>query len=206
MYEFVVNKFNIGSLTMEEVSHKKKREKRLAKKKIRKIKSSNFVRIWNDYFSNLPFVKHFNLADFLKGSYYLTFHTFFVIVVVFITLFNTSIIDLVVLLTVVSFDALSIVVLHGCPLTHMEKKYLGISGMDLHNLGLKHMNICYDCDHLYEQQIELMINVWSIVVFKIFIILLFKMFNLQLYNSNNLYNICCEYPIYNFDLKKLFVQ
>lgn len=194
---------------MEEVSRKEKREKRLAKrakKKMHKIKTNNFVRIWNEYFSNLPFVKHFNLANFLKGSYYLSFHTFFVVVVVFITLFNTSIFDLIVLLTVVSFDALSIVVLHGCPLTHMEKKYLGISGMDLHNIGLKHMNICYNCDHLYEQQIELMINVWSIVAFKIFILLLFKMFNVHLYNSNNLYNLCCEYPTFNFDFNKFFVQ
>jgi hypothetical protein len=60
----------------------------------------------------------------VKGLYYVIIHNTIIVLIAGLTLFNTNLIHLSVLLIVVSMDALSIVVLHGCPLTQMEQKYL----------------------------------------------------------------------------------
>ena len=158
------------------------------KKKCKKLKSNNFVRNWCDYCSNLPFIKNFNLIKFAIGNFYLTIHSCLVGIILFLTLFNTSLIHLIILLIIVSLDAISVVVLHGCPLTHLEKKYLGITGMDFHNIMLKNMKIFCECNHIYEQQIELLINVWCIITFKILMVILLNQFNIKLINFNCLYS------------------
>ena len=83
---------------------------------------------------------------------------------------------------------MSIVFLHECPLTTLEKKYLGISSCDSRDAFLQNLNITYRCDHTYEKQIELLINIWTIVVCKILLIIFFYSFNIKLCNFNNLYS------------------
>jgi hypothetical protein len=121
------------------------------------------------------------------GTIYKYIHFILVFIIGFITIFNTNINHLCILLTIISFDALSIVVLHGCPLTQLEKKYLNVSSCDESIHFLKKINILYKCNHVFERQIDLLINVWTIIALKCLIIIFFKTFNFKITNYNNLY-------------------
>jgi hypothetical protein len=128
----------------------------------------------------------FNLKK-LKGFLYYYLHFFFIIIVIFITIFSTSKIELIILLIIITLDGLSIVYLHGCPLTFMENKYLGYDSCQERDYYLKQLNIMYNCEHTYEKQMEIIIDIWLIIALKCLIILVLNMFNIKIYDSNNIY-------------------
>ena len=124
-----------------------------------------------------------NSSDFIKniiGNYYGLLHIILIIFGAIIILFSNNIFSLCALLFVVSLDAFAIIVRHDCPLTQMEEKYLGISGKRQINKYFKSCGIAYKCNHLYESQIEFVINVWALIACKIVIILFCKMCNIEL--------------------------
>ena len=45
----------------------------------------------------------------------------------------------------------------------------------------------YKCDHDYERQIELLVNVFLLIALKCLTILFLRTINLKLYNYNNMY-------------------
>ena len=49
------------------------------------------------------------------------------------------------------------------------------------------MDIMYNCDHTYEKQIELLINIWCIIAVKCLIIIFLNMFNIKLIDLNKIY-------------------
>jgi len=148
---------------------------------LKKLKNSNIIReISNSINKNTKFNK-------LKGIFYLNLHNIFIFLIAFITVFNTSITHLIYLLIVVSLDAFSVVILHECPLSILEQKYLGLNGCELKDIILKNMKIFYNCNHTYEKQIEILINIWTIIAAKILILIFLKMFNIKLINFNNIY-------------------
>jgi len=121
--------------------------------------------------------------DFIKyitGYYYGLLHTILICFGGLLILFSNNISILCVLLLIVSLDAFSIVVRHDCPLTQMEEKYLGISGKRQINEFLKKCGIVYNCSHLYESQIELLINIWALTASKIVVLLFLKMIKIEL--------------------------
>lgn len=118
---------------------------------------------------------------------YMVLHTLFIVLLSFVALFSCNMWHLAVLLIVVSLDALSIVVLHECPLTTLEKKYYGESLCDIRTEELKNAGIVYNCSHEYEKQIELLINVWMLVAGKCACILFMNTVNIKLVNYSNLY-------------------
>jgi hypothetical protein len=123
----------------------------------------------------------------IKGFAYYYLHCFFIFVIIFIAFFSTSNKELIILLIIISLDAVSVIYLHECPLTSMEKKYLGYTGCDERDDYLKKMNIMYNCEHTYEKQIELLINIWCIISVKCLVIISLNMFNIKLIDSNNIY-------------------
>ena len=64
----------------------------------------------------------FNLKALRYTQYFTEIHEIFIFLVSFVGLFNNNIAHLSVLLLIISLDAVSIVMLHECPLTTMEKK------------------------------------------------------------------------------------
>jgi hypothetical protein len=112
--------------------------------------------------------------SYLKGAYYGTLHTLLILACCYILLFTNNLSYLIILLLIISLDAISIVFLHDCPLTLLEKKYIGISGREIMNKIYQKINIFYHCNHLYESQLELLINVWALIVLKILFIIIFK--------------------------------
>jgi hypothetical protein len=97
-----------------------------------------------------------------------------------IILFSKNICDLAALLFIMSLDAFAIVVRHDCPLTEMEEKYLGISGKRRINNFLKSSGLVYNCSHLYESQLELVVNFWALTACKIVMLICLKMLKIEL--------------------------
>jgi hypothetical protein len=161
---------------------KDKNENREKKDKKEKINTNkNIIRQFGNFFNSI-----FNFNR-LKGAMYFNIHLYILFIIGFATLFTTSITILIALLVIVSMDALSIVVLHECPLTTMEKKYLGITSCEIRNEFLYNSGIMYTCDHDYDKQIELLINVWTLICAKCLAIIFLQMFYIKLFDISKIY-------------------
>jgi hypothetical protein len=132
------------------------------------------------------FVKK-DIKDKLLGSYYMSLHSIIIFLGTTIILFSNNIFHLIVILICVAVDSLCIVILHDCPLTLLEKKYLGSSIAELREKRLADYNIVYKEDHLYETQIELLINLTCLIVFKILVLVFLDLFNIDKPNYPAIY-------------------
>lgn len=144
------------------------------------IKNNLYRQIYNFLSEYIDFKK-------LKGFMYYYLHGLFIFFIGIITFFSTSKLELIIMLVIISLDAISIIYLHECPLTTLEKKYLGYSGCEERDDILKKINIMYNCEHTYEKQIELVINVWCIIAMKCLAIMFFNMFDFKIVDSSNIY-------------------
>jgi hypothetical protein len=128
----------------------------------------------------------FNL-DNIKGSIYINLHSCYLFLSCFITFFSTSVYVLIILLTIITLDGVSIVFLQECPITTLESKYLGYNGVDMRDDYLKKLDISYNCYHTYEKQMELIINVWCIIAMKCLCIMFLSMFKIKLLDISKIY-------------------
>lgn len=160
---------------------KEKKNENFIKTKQKIDKDQNVVRQITNYLNSV-----FNLNK-LKGELYFYIHIYIMFVICFISFFTTSVNVLIIILIIVSLDAISIVFLHECPLTTMEKKYLGITSCEMRNQRLNNAGIMYNCDHDYEKQIELLINVWTMIATKCISIIFLQMFNIKLFDTGKIY-------------------
>lgn len=147
---------------------KKRKKKVRVKNKYIKLVSENIIRI---ILNSVP-----QCVKAFIGSYYAFIHSLLAFLGLLILLFSNNIIYLSILLLVIILDSLAIVFLHDCPLTMLEKRYLGTSTVTARRNALKNMGILFTCDHEYESQLELLINLWTIVAIKIFVIICTSMF------------------------------
>lgn len=141
-------------------------------KTVKNIIPRNIIREYAKSFS--PFLKK------AIGHYYLFIHNIIISVGCFVFFFSNRIFYLSVLLNMIILDCMSIVFIHDCPLTMLEKKYLDNSLVEARQKSFKDMGIVYECDHEYEKQLELLINLWSFIALKIFYIIIMDMTNIQL--------------------------
>ena len=130
---------------------------------------------------------HCGLSKKVIGYIYTVMHYIIMIGGAFIILFNTNIIHLCCTLVIVSLDAFAIVVMHGCPLTNLEQKYLNTNSSKERCDFFKKCGIVYTCEHEYDKQVELLVNVWVLVVAKCLLITCFNTFQIKLQNTNQLY-------------------
>jgi hypothetical protein len=122
-------------------------------------------------------------SNFMKqviGNYYGLLHTILIIGGAAIILFSKNLVHLSIILLIISLDAFAIVVRHDCPLTQMEEKYLGVSGKRQINEFLKSYGLVYNCSHLYESQLELVVNFWALTACKIVMLICLKMLKIEL--------------------------
>jgi hypothetical protein len=126
-------------------------------------------------------------SNTIIGLIYTIVHYIIMIAGAFIIFFNTNIVHLCCTLMVVSLDAFSIVVLHGCPLTKLEQKYLNTNSSEERYQFFKKCGIVYTCQHEYDKQIELLVNVWMLIAAKCLLITCFNTFKIKLHNTNQLY-------------------
>jgi len=143
--------------------------------------NNNIIRKSVNFIYNKLNLKKINLIQ------YNLVHDIFIFFMAFIIIFNTNLFYLAIMLIIISLDAFSIVVLHQCPLTILEKKYLKKTSCEERKNILKNVGIFYKCNHYYEHQIELLINVWLLVACKCLVIILLKTFNIKLIDNMKLY-------------------
>jgi hypothetical protein len=127
------------------------------------------------------------LSNKFIGIVYSFLHYAIMITGIFIILFNVNIIQLCCTLFIVSLDAFSIVVLHGCPLTQLEQKYLNTNTSEERYQFFKKCGIVYSCHHEYDKQIELLVNVWLLIAVKCLVIICLNTFQIKLINTNQIY-------------------
>ena len=167
---------------MDKDKDKDKKKKYKTNKKLKMIEDS-VIRKLCIYLYN-----KFNLKEVKESTLYRHIHDTFIFLVSFIALFSMNLTHLAILFIIVSFDAFAIVVLHACPLTALERKYIKRSSCDDRDELLGALGISYNCDHEYEKQIELLVNVWLMVAGKCMCIIVMKMFNIKLFNYNSIYS------------------
>lgn len=142
----------------------------------KKYKVDNIIRnFFNDILSK-------NFKEKFLGTYYYTLHGLILFLGVFILLFSTNKFYLVLLLVIASCDALAIIVLHQCPLTMLEQKYLGKNISEERMKLLNKVGIVYKCNHVYEYHLEILINMISVITIKIFFLICFDMFGFNISN------------------------
>jgi hypothetical protein len=154
-------------------------------KKYKRIKNKNLIRNNLNYISDA--IKKKGCKNAMISLYYFIIHFLILLTISFILLFNTNINHLLFALVIMTLDALTVIALHGCPLTLLEQKYLGISEFGMITRIVKKMGIFYKCEHEYEKQLEGIAIGWTLVALKILLILIFKTFNISLHNYYNIY-------------------
>jgi hypothetical protein len=170
-----------NSTKNKKLTKNKKTKKCTENKKIKKVKN-NIVRFFiNDIINDtINKIIGKDLKHRILGLYYGNIHTAIMFLGISIILFCNNIFYLIALLIIISLDAFTIVILHDCPLTMLEKKHLGTSIVELKKKFFKSIGILYDCNHAYEYQLELVINVASATIFKILVLIFIKIFSISL--------------------------
>jgi ABC-type multidrug transport system fused ATPase/permease subunit len=142
----------------------------------KKNKVNNIIRnFFNDILSK-------NFKEKFLGTYYFTLHGLIMFLGLFILLFSTNKFYLILLLIIASCDAFAIIVLHQCPLTMLEKKYLGKNISEERMKLLSKLGIVYKCNHVYEYHLEILINMISVITIKIFFLICMNMVGFNIFS------------------------
>ena len=166
---------------MEKIKNNKTKQSLKKKKKNRHHHNYSIEKDYNNSIRNMSkktknwFIR-IGIPEEYIGYYYQLLHYIIIFGGGFVILFNTNPYHLTLLLIIISLDAFANVVVHDCPLTALERKYLKTSLSSERRENLKKANIVYKCNHVYESQVELIVNMWTMVTCKIIVILIMKSF------------------------------
>jgi len=116
------------------------------------------------------------------GGYYVILHSFIMVSAGTILLFDNNIYHLFILLCISCLDGLACIILHDCPLTILENKYLNQSMVNTKFQLFNNSNILYKCNHEYEKTLEFLTNMISFLFGKINALILMKLFSIKINN------------------------
>ena len=114
------------------------------------------------------------------GCYYTLIHIIFMISIVTILLFSNNITYLTILLIILVLDIFVNILSHDCPLTSFEDKYSQNSTTQDFSHRISQLGICCNCNHIYEKQLNALLNIFLMILGKIIIILLSKLYRVIL--------------------------
>jgi len=134
-------------------------------------------------FSNCIWKLSENPLDAVFGIYYMILHYIFIVLGCFVLLFETNVVSLTVVVILLTLDGMANVVMHDCPLTTLEQKYLKTTMSGQRKHFLQNCGIMFKCNDIYESQLELIINIWSLFAAKILILLTLQFFNKKIVNA-----------------------
>ena len=130
---------------------------------------------------NKSIVKNTLLNDYILdnfryflGTYYSILHKCIIVLGLFIIIFSNDILSLICVLTILFFDSISNIIMYDCPLTMLEKSYLGYSFTSTRLEFLQNIGILYSNSRVYDTQLELIINVSGACIFKILCLCVMK--------------------------------
>ena len=122
-----------------------------------------------------------NSLDYVNcapGEFYYLGHYIMIIGILIILMFNTNLLHLTCILIILCFDGISAIVLHDCPITILERKYLDTCSTDQRTNLLKQCGINYNCSCQYEKTIESITNATLGCIIKIIVLIIFKTFRI----------------------------
>lgn len=132
---------------------------------------------------NKSFVKNVLLDDYvvdniryLIGSYYSLIHKLIMIAGLFLIVFSNDLFALICLLNILFLDSISNIIMYDCPLTLLEKSYLGYSFTSSRLELLQNIGIMYTNSRVYDTQLEIIINVSAACIFKILCLCIMRYF------------------------------
>lgn len=129
---------------------------------------------------NTPFISSIrNFCCKIPGVYYCLVHTLFMILIGIIVFFVTNKSHLCMTLLVISLDAIANVVFFDCPLSSLEKKYLGKSMIESRLTKLQQCGMMYANNRIYDTQLEVIINGWTLCSAKILCLIVFDWFHIN---------------------------
>ena len=143
----------------------------------------NIIRRWSKKIYHT-----YDLKSIMLKETYSILHYIYIFIIIFLLAFNTNIYHLLILLLIVGLDGFSIMCLHECPISLMEKKYVKESDVELNVKFLKKLNISYNCDHVYEQQLDSVIIILFCIALKCFAIMYLDTYKLKLVDHSGIYS------------------
>ena len=108
------------------------------------------------------------------GNYYVWLHMGIMIMGIYIILFSMNPIYLLFVIIVLAIDAFTIIILHDCPLTMLERYYIKNSSVYWRLDKLRNSGIKYSLENEYDIQLEVVINAAALAIFKLFFITIFN--------------------------------
>ena len=120
----------------------------------------------------------------LLGTYYGIFHVIIMLCSSIVLLFDNHPTHLIIMFNLLSIDALTCVILKNCPLTLLERKYLGRTWISTKFEFLQWAGIDHHCNHEYETTLEILINVGSLFILKLSVLFLLQLFPIHLTVNN----------------------
>jgi len=167
----------INKKSNEKEETSKKEETEESKMMNRKLKHHNNVEFkTSDVYLHVVGDKPRRFLQDLFGNYYTILHSFFVVAIGYLICFVNDMSYLVIGLLIMSLDGYANVVLHNCPLSMMEEKYLDKSGIETRLEMLRTMGIMYSATNTYDIQLETIINAWTLIAGKILLLIIFRNF------------------------------
>lgn len=129
----------------------------------------------------LTFFLPLTLQKFI-GDYYSYIHVLIMFMGLSIVLFSNNIFNLCSVLLILCLDGMANILFQDCPLSILEKKYYGMSMAELKQKIYSKLGINFKCSHVFESQLELIINVSCAVTLKILIVIFCNIFNIKIYS------------------------
>jgi len=114
------------------------------------------------------------------GCYYTIVHLIFMTTICTILLFSNNITYLIILLIILALDIFVNILSHDCPLTSFEEKYSQNSATQDFAHRVSQLGIYCNCTHIYEKQLNALMNIFLMNLGKIIIILLSKLYRVIL--------------------------
>lgn len=145
-----------------------------------KINRANNLCLIYDFIYRL--FKKCGILTFLKSKYYGCIHWIYAICIVIIILVNNNICHLLAVLFIVFLNILSIIVFRKCPMTMLEKKHTGTSLTDNKIMIYKKFGVSYNSTNIFEQELEIVMNVAGFISLKCLLLIILKTFNVKSLN------------------------
>ena len=125
----------------------------------------------------LEFIFNKDLQSYFKqiiGNYYIWLHIGIMTMGIYIILFSMNQLALIFVIIVLAIDAFTIVILHDCPLTMLERYYVKHSSVYWRLDALRNSGIKYSLENEYDIQLEVVINGAAMAIFKLFCIVVLQ--------------------------------
>ena len=112
--------------------------------------------------------------QYIIGNYYVWLHVGIMAMGIYLILFSMNPYSLLCVITILAIDAFTIIIMHDCPLTMLERYYIKNSSVYWRLNKLRNCGIKYSLENEYDIQLEVVINGAAIAIFKLFCIIILK--------------------------------